>query len=152
MTVPTTRRTFCHIAASLIVSILVRQKAAASSDPLTRRLSNVLGDTHSATVVGWAYLRAFPSDADQSRLVELLCSGSADRQKELAGADDEKLRSLLLLQQRYDFEHGRVVQVQGWILSQTESWLCALAAATSGYPVTQNALRWPSNEAKHRRF
>jgi hypothetical protein len=37
---------------------------------------------------------------------------------------------MLLHRHSQDFEHGRFVKVQGWILSVTEARLCALVALT----------------------
>ena len=71
----------------------------------------------SARLVGFAWL-----------WVSKCCSSRKDRRAELAKAERGKLRELLLAQQRQDFEHGRIVKVQGWILSETEARLCTLAA------------------------
>jgi hypothetical protein len=60
--------------------------------------------------------------------VGLLCSGQGDLQSGFIHATPGKLRELLLLQQRQDFKHGRIANVKGWILSETEVRLCAMAA------------------------
>ena len=131
MSAITSRRDFCHVLAGLILFGLGRP-ASTASDPLARRLGRFFADPLSASMVGREYLRSHPSEADASRLIDLICSGSAERRAELAGSDDEALRRLVVLQQRHDFEDGRVVRVRGWILSETECRLCALAAMTAG--------------------
>jgi hypothetical protein len=131
MSVVTSRRGFCVAVASIILFDLGR-RGAAESDPVARRLSHFFGDALSASVVGREYLRSNPSEAGAPRLVDLICLASSARRAEIGAADDETLRRLVLLQQRRDFEEGRVVEVRGWILSETECRLCALAALVSG--------------------
>jgi hypothetical protein len=97
-------------------------------DPLAARLAQSLGNKGSAAVVGLEYLRSAPREADVPMLVDLICSLQPDRRAEFSQADGQTLGNLLLCQQRDDFEHGRTVNVRGWILSATEVRLCALAA------------------------
>jgi len=96
--------------------------------PLGSKLAKFFINRESATIVGREYLRRAPREADVRLLVDLICSSEKGRRAELAKADMEKLRELLLQQQRQDFEEGRIVNVQGWILSETEARLCAVAA------------------------
>jgi hypothetical protein len=131
MSAITSRRDFCHVLAGLILFGLGRPGPTAS-DPLARRLGRFFADPLSASMVGSEYLRSRPDEADGPRLVDMICSGSAERRAELAGADDEALRRFVVSQQRRDFEDGRVVKVRGWILSETECRLCALAAVSTG--------------------
>jgi hypothetical protein len=105
-----------------------RVDAAPAHDPLALRLANVFGRKESARVVGREYLRSVPQEADAGILVDLLCSCRAQGYREFSQAQGAELRELLRLQQREDFERGCVVNLQGWILSQTEVRLCALAA------------------------
>jgi hypothetical protein len=101
---------------------------SAASDPLVSKLARFFTQKESASRVGREYLRCVPGEADARLLVDLICSTREERRKVFAGADKGKLRELLMLQQRRDFESGRTVNVRGWILSQTEVRLCALAA------------------------
>ena len=97
-------------------------------DPLAARLAQFHWHNQSAAVVGLEYLRSVPREADVQLLVDLICSFTADWRTELTQANGPTLRNLLALQQRQDFEHGRILNVRGWILSATEVRLCALAA------------------------
>jgi hypothetical protein len=97
-------------------------------DPLAARLCRVFERQDSARHVGRAYLDACPRDRDERRLVDLLCSCGTVTRADVAHADTAALRRMLGEQLRSDFEHGRTVNVQGWILSETEGRLCALAA------------------------
>ena len=83
-------------------------------------------------MVGREYLRSVPEEEDARLLVDLICSGQAVGRADLVGADLKELREWLRHQQRQEFEHGRIVKVQGWILSETEARLCALAALVYG--------------------
>jgi len=96
-------------------------------DPLASKLAKVFANKESATIVGREYLRNVAGEADARLLVDLICSGQADRRVDLLTADLKRLRGLLRIQQSEDFEHGRIVKVRGWILSETEVRLCALA-------------------------
>ncbi len=98
------------------------------ADPVAVKLADVFTHARSARVVGFEYLAGVPREADARLLVDLICSFRGERRAELAGANLATRRRLLAAQQREDFEQGRVVNVQGWILSETEARLCALAA------------------------
>jgi hypothetical protein len=97
-------------------------------DPLASKLNGFFHDKDSARVVGREYLRIKPVEADTLKLTELICAGRQDRYAELSHSGMVKLRRMLLHQQREDFDKGRIVNVQGWILSETEARLCALTA------------------------
>jgi hypothetical protein len=95
-----------------------------TGDLLSSKLADFFYDKESAGIVGLEYLRVVPRETDRWELTKLICSGWNNDQ--LAKAGPEKIKALLLQQQREDFEKGRIVKVQGWILSETEARLCAL--------------------------
>jgi hypothetical protein len=95
------------------------------TDPLSTKLIDVFHDKKSARAIGLEYLRMAPTEGNPGELTKLICSA---RYHELARADGRTVKDLLLRRQRDDFEAGRIVYVQGWILSETEARLCALAA------------------------
>jgi len=134
MTYSITRRGVLRILAILGAFGLTRPICALAKpcesiqlSPLASRLASYFSCKESAAQVGREYLRCVPGEVDVSRLIDLICSFQEERRAELADADKAKLRGLLLLQQRQDFEKGRIVHVRGWILSETEARLCALA-------------------------
>lgn len=98
---------------------------------LASKLARFHFDEASAKVVGLEYLRVASSEASVEILVDLISPGDARRRTELAQADEQKLRRILRAQQRQDFEQGRIANVGGWLLSETECRLCALAALLS---------------------
>lgn len=130
-----TRRSFLHTSVWLsafglsgAAHALIKLVASSTPDPLALSLASFFIHNESAKIIGLEYLRCAPREADARLLVDLICSCQAEHKLELAKADMEQRRELLLLQQRQDFERGRIVKVQGWILSETEVRLCALAA------------------------
>ena len=129
------RRSFLHILGCLSLLLLsgpthslIKQGASTTSDSLASSLAKSFIHRESAAIIGLEYLRYRPAEANIRLLVDLICSCRPERLAELAKADTEKCRGLLARQQRQDFEHNRVVKVHGWILSETEARLCALAA------------------------
>jgi len=70
-------------------------------------------DKRAATAVGEAYLARFPEEKKSLRL-----------HLALAGVGPQNVNDVV----RRDFAAGRIVQVDGWMLSRTEARLCALVA------------------------
>jgi hypothetical protein len=105
--------------------LVVAMNGSYTADALSVTLADFFYDKKSAKVVGWEYLRSVPMEGNTAKLTRLICSS---RYEELVCADGSKIRDLLLRQQREDFEKGRIVNVHGWILSETEARLCALTA------------------------
>lgn len=106
---------------------LLPSPARRPPDPLAVRLAGFFIHKESAVRVGRAYLRSFPGEADAQRLVSRLCASDPLKHRTLLDADSKRCFELLALTHRQDFEKGRIVKVDGWILSETEARLCALA-------------------------
>jgi hypothetical protein len=101
---------------------LAPRRAAASP---AVRLVAVFREPESARVIGRAYLRQAPEEADSARLVALIHPGDC------SSLGDAELRRAVIARQRADFGSGRTVLLDGWLLSRTEARLCALAALTA---------------------
>lgn len=82
----------------------------------------------SAKVIGRKYLEGTPEEADIEVLVHSLCRHSAQDFQLLQTADSSKIKQIIREQHQKDFEFGRTLVVNGWILSETETRLCALSA------------------------
>lgn len=105
------------------------QKVLASGDSEARpsdKLCQVCNCRESASVIGREYLRIAPDEAHKSVLVDLICQGSPLNQGSLPVSDIPTARMALQELIRKDFELGRTVLVNGWLLSRTESRICAL--------------------------
>ena len=95
---------------------------------LDSRLGALLRHEESAGLIGREYLRMAPHEANVQILLSLISLGRVDGQKGTSDADAESLRERLWSRTRQDFEEGHIVRIHGWILSLTETRLCALAA------------------------
>ena len=88
-------------------------------------LRALFANPESARAIGAEYLRQYPAEAAVNTLIELIGVVGA-------GQDGRFQASALtaMLQRRIaqDFETDTIVQVNGWILSRTESRLCAIWA------------------------
>lgn len=82
----------------------------------------------SAAAVGRAYLAGHPQEAEIGRLAERVTTRLRCQGCDPARAGRADLRSAISRQVRDDFAQGRVVHVDGWVLSATEAELCGLAA------------------------
>ena len=116
--------------------LLLAQAGCGPSDTLVDALLAFFEDRAAAEEVGAHYLARFPKEDDATRLVRRL-AGSRARQSEweaLAVSDPAAVSDALRERHRDDFREGRIVLLRGWVLSQTEARLCALAAKISGRP------------------
>ena len=130
-----TRRDFLRLLASLGAVLATRQLGvlntlgrAVGRERLGARLLQLFRSPVSAAAIGRAYLQESPQDGDEPRLLRLICSPG----RRWRTANTRQLRVLIAQQQVEDFKQGRLVRVDGWMLSETEARLCALAALREG--------------------
>ena len=83
----------------------------------------------SAAAVGREYLRLVPEERDAARLRQLILADC--RETPGAGSPRRRLHDSVMARQRLDFEAGRTVRIDGWVLSRTEARLCGLAALSA---------------------
>jgi hypothetical protein len=102
---------------------------AAVPDPAVERLVSLFKHRDSARAIGSAYLALRPEEADAEDLVQLISNASGDPMV-TAHATEAELRAWLRRRQAHDFANGRIVKLDGWLLSATEVRLCALTALT----------------------
>lgn len=100
-----------------------------ASDHIASQLIQVFNHPESAKVIGQEYLRLWPEEANTTFLIQRLCSYSTDGLPRCGTV--EPLREMIGAQILTDFERHRVLAVHGWLFSQTELRLCALAALVS---------------------
>jgi len=91
-------------------------------------LGRVVRVPESARVVGRAYLRREPAEANAARLRERILADLGLDADAAAASADRELRERLRHRVRADFAAGRIVKLDGWILSLTEVRLSALVA------------------------
>lgn len=105
-----------------------RRLSTSTCRDLRDRLAGLLEHRDSAWIVGREYLRATPSEATPPVLAYLIAERLPLERRALVSATDEELRRLLAASVVADFEEGRTVEIDGWVLSATEARLCALVA------------------------
>jgi hypothetical protein len=132
------RRDFLKVAVVAAVSLFVREQVPglqalqrAQQTRLPMRLAGLLTHIESAKVVGAAYLQQRAHEADVRLLLDQITSSPAAGDIALFGGPDRQLHQLLDRMIREDFGADRVVNLRGWILSETEARLCALAGLLS---------------------
>jgi hypothetical protein len=124
------RREFLWQALTACASAVLLPMPSASggqSGPVDRAATigaGYFGDRAEAVrTVGEAYMRQLGRDTSRDAVVAA-ARGALDaigRSRDEAGAIRALVRAV-----REDFERGRTVQVDGWILSRTEAEICAL--------------------------
>lgn len=134
------RRLFIGSGCASLLGLLTRPAHALLSAPVNTpgvtatdigRVLEVLSLRDSAIHVGRSHLKHAPGEANPLLLYEKLVTGHADLHKALAGTDEQALRKVLSAQCRNDYAGGRIVTLDGWVLSVTEARICALAALTA---------------------
>jgi hypothetical protein len=80
--------------------------------------------------IGRAYLSTVPVEVNEAGLREQVFTGWSPTACDVAPRDRGVFLRWIVAQSKDDFRRGRVVQVDGWILSRTEASLCALLAVT----------------------
>ena len=98
-------------------------------DTAVERLAGLFKHRDSARAIGSAYLALRPEEADPYNLVELITRADQDPLV-VHHTSATELRAWLRRRQARDFATGRIVNLDGWLLSATEVRLCALVALT----------------------
>jgi hypothetical protein len=89
-------------------------------------LLSLFSSLDSAKFIGKAYLKTAKQTFDRHQFLAELCTNC--QQNGGSAQNTEQVRSWLRSRQQQDFAEGRIVELDGWMLSETEVKLCALAA------------------------
>ncbi|MDP4260953.1 MAG: hypothetical protein Q8941_00365 [Bacteroidota bacterium] len=124
------RRTFIltAIAGAAIITIPVikyRCRDSITGDPLLR--PDVLSrfcDKDTILEIGRQYMVQVPAEARKEKLIELLLT--SDKGEKLKSSDESEISKWIEQKVQQDFQTERMVIVNGWILSATETRQCAL--------------------------
>lgn len=103
------------------------QSAGRFSGAATRLRALVPAPT-SAREIGRIYLAQCPEEHGVPALTRLILSSMSLGEREAIALDRQVLATTLTSRVRADFEKGETVEIDGWILSRTETRLCALWA------------------------
>ena len=121
------RKKFIQLSAFATAAIslpLLHSCNAPGSDQAMAQLNFLsrLFDEQTIKKTGASYLQKIPAEKNQSKLVQLLADNSS-----IAGSSDEKaIHQYLEEKIKKDFDEGKSVMVNGWVLSVTEARQCAL--------------------------
>jgi hypothetical protein len=116
------RRVFVKLSAftALALTVPFAEGCAHKNDPLTLPLLfSHFADKKTITEAGLAYRKMFENENSQSALGQALSANKPT-------LDPDVLRSALEKQVKQDFVSGKIVMVDGWVLSVTEARQCAL--------------------------
>lgn len=91
-------------------------------------LARLFRDNEAATAVGRKYLSCVPCEADEQKLLSQILADADSAALGPGPAGYEGFRSAVHARVRSDFVDGRVVNLEGWVLSETEVRLCSLLA------------------------
>jgi hypothetical protein len=124
----------------------VRRSGAAGSVPAAAAepaLLGVFGDRGTIRRIGALYRRTHPFEDDANVLYAAIVGDQA------AGSGPQQIRATLDRRIRDEFDRGRTVQVDGWILARTEARQCALYDILSAYrPDIRTRAGSPAFDAK----
>ena len=118
------RRAFAHLALVALASItgIPRTLAKSNRSHITRQLlSEIFSNKSAAKVIGKAYLN---STTRRQEIIDPI----PPLMNTIRSHDHTEIRDALRHQIQGDFANGRIVTVNGWVLSKTEANLCALTA------------------------
>jgi hypothetical protein len=101
---------------------------------LVKKISDFYSFKEDAAILGIEYLNSAPEEADLYKIVDLICPNNSAKYVQLAHANSHQAHAIIVGWQREDFELGRIVNVAGWLLSETEARICALTALTRSFP------------------
>jgi hypothetical protein len=108
-------------------TLLVPLVGCGPSESLEAALLGFFADLGSAREVGREYLKLAPEEDDRDALVQRLAGAGLRRWEAFAATDPAALLRAVRARHTEDFAAERVVRLRGWMLSETEARLCALA-------------------------
>jgi len=126
------RRSLLKILGALLGSASIRSREAVAlqtanrlRDPVVLQALTLFKHRKSALLIGIYYLKGRPDEADREVLIASVFHGN--HHLTISSTPDiQSLRNWLQRRRREDFECGRTVNINGWILAETEVRLCAL--------------------------
>jgi hypothetical protein len=125
------RRTFVWLSAAGAASLFIPFSGCNSRYTLSNKaiaqpefLAHIC-DAKSIRAIGTSYKQQMPAEKEDRKLVHLILRDTKGHAIP-ESTESNKLEDLIAQKIQHDFEHGRTVVVNGWVLSQTEARQCAL--------------------------
>ncbi len=95
---------------------------------LSETLDGLFRNPQSVRALGHAYLERFPQQGRPEQWLSALCAARSAHMSTLCQCGREELRAWVDKAIREDFAAGRMVDLDGWQLAETEATLCAVVA------------------------
>lgn len=89
-------------------------------------LKNIISNQSSAASLGKIYLEQRPHEANLEDLIEILVNGIPQWNHWLTTTNQQQINETLLKNIQSDYTNFRIINLHGWLISETESRLCAL--------------------------
>ena len=122
------RKKFLRVVASGATALVVPMGLYNCSDtPSDRSLAtplllSTIWDAQTISAMGERYLRQYPQENTEQKLVELLTEDVSRKQSDFLESISSRIKE--------DYKPGKTVTLDGWILSVTECRQCALFSLT----------------------
>ncbi|HZS84703.1 MAG TPA: hypothetical protein VFA50_17640 [Stellaceae bacterium] len=126
------KRTFLRSALALLAvpgGTLFGLWATGETSDVAARITDLIGARAGARAIGAAFLARFPTEADQkqlSRRIAQLVRSSGEARLGGEAISSRALQRAVRQAITSDFETGRMIELDGWLLAQTEARICAL--------------------------
>ena len=130
------RRTFVWLSAASTASLFIPFSGCNSRYTLSNKVVAQpeflmhICDANAIRAIGTHYKQQVPAEKDDRKLARLILKDKNGRAIP-ESTESNTLEALLAQKIQQDFEQGRTVVVNGWVLSQTEARQCALFASQS---------------------
>lgn len=126
------RRSFILLSATGITALVLPSLSCNRVDPAAAKmlqkapdqLSHIC-DAHTIREIGNAYRKQVAAESDKDQLIKLLLTDSSGNSISRS-SDTTLLKSVLSDKVKSDFDKGKIVNIKGWVLSETEARQCAL--------------------------
>lgn len=114
------------------ISCLTPAFASVETTVLADRLLAIHADPTSASVIGNALLKGVSARPGLDQVVQDLMRRLDIPTQRMSTLSPLDLRTRLKRKTSKEFQLGQTTYVQGWVLGETETWLCGLAALRAG--------------------
>ncbi len=129
------RRNFCRLILATSTSIAispalaqVKSEQTSTYDDLQHKLIRIFHNKDSAKVLGIEYLKNTPEEAHHKILIDKIFADSDTRLEIQSKCSSNQIKKILVQTIREDYEHGRIIYLNNWIISKTEARISALVA------------------------
>ena len=106
---------------------VVKENTASMEQQLSNRLLSVITDKQSASKIGSEYLKRSLSERNAEKITDEIFHANQILKSRMMKISTEELKEIISKIISSDFQNSRVVSINGWVLSETEARLYALA-------------------------